>query len=130
MPVSGSVAKSIVYHIAMTFAEIQNPSSGVSSLFAYFNNPAQEELKPLLPTAGITHRLQFIVVLLTVLIKKIGEIEYWLKQHSALAKHKRNQESANAAIAIEEWMNSLELGMGESDPNQGREISWIIEELF
>src|SRR6185312_9964850 len=62
------------------------------------------------------------VVLLPVLLEIQAAIQERLTQRAIVAEQQRDQQSADAAVAIEEWMYSFKLKMREGCFEQGRSI--------
>src|SRR2546428_6913950 len=58
------------------------------------------------------------------------EIQHWLVERVALAKKKRDQQPADAAVAIEERMNRLELSVCEAYFDQQRQVIAFVQERF
>lgn len=64
--------------------------------------------------------LQAIVVFATMSLEEVREVVHRLSEQATLARQKGNQESANTPVSTEEWVDRLELCMGEPDLDQRR----------
>src|SRR5690606_27196199 len=91
----------------------------------------QEESEPGLPVAFPPDEVEQRVVLLAVLLEVEAEVEQRIAQHAVVAEQKRDQEPADAAVAVEERMDRLELHVGEAGPDEVRQaVAPIVEEAL
>ena len=79
---------------------------------------AEEESEPALPVTSEAHRGQSVVVLGTVELQVVAEAQQRTAQHPRVTEQECDQQAPDPAVAIREWMDGLELGMGESASNQ------------
>lgn len=130
MTVASGTAKALNDHATMCFTKTENSPCCVGCLSAHVHDAAQEEGQPLLPGPDVTYRLQLLVILLSVLFKERGQVEDWLEQHLLLAEQESDEQSPDAAIAVEERMNGLELCMHQPDLDQQRQSRVGMNELL
>src|SRR5438128_2436589 len=95
--------------LPMVFAQLENSARGVRRLRAHFDDAAQEEREPPLEVASVPHRLEKVIVLLTVPLEIVRQVEHRLAQRGALTQEKRDQKSAHAAVAVEERVDRFKL---------------------
>src|SRR6218665_945773 len=69
----------------------------------------QEEGDPTVPISLRGNRLESLVILLTVPLQILGQIEHGLRQYALLEQEQWNQNAANPAIAILEGMQQFKL---------------------
>ena len=60
----------------------------------------------------------------------MGEIEHRLLQDALLSEQEGDQQPSHPPIAIQKGMDGFELGMGQTDANQGRQIVLGMEKLL
>lgn len=81
---------------------------------------AQEELEPPLPIALVANRLKPLVILASIAPEEMAQVEQRTRHHALLTHEERDQQAADAAIAVEEGVAGLELSMNQSSPQQDR----------
>ena len=77
----------------------------------------KEEQKNMPPSSSflITDGLEMVVVFLAMPFEEMREVQYRLGQYVLFAEQEGDQESPDAAVAVQEGVDCLELGMGEAD---------------
>ena len=99
----------------------RTPSSAASRTQAR-KNPIQPSQSPV-----AANLRQPGVVLLLLTLEGQADVEQGLLQQIPMLDEQRDQEPADAAVAIEERMDRLELRMGETNPNQGRQTAIVMQ---
>src|SRR5438105_15727861 len=90
----------------------------------------EEKLEPSFPIPVVSDSHEPIIVLHAVDFEKVTQIQQWPLKDFALAKQERNKQSAHPPVAVEEWMNRLELRVRQTEMNQRRQRLGIVQELF
>ena len=116
--VSSDSTKLFGYSLSMFFAQLKNPSCRFRCLSTHFDHTFEKKCEPDFPGAMISNRLQLFVVFLPMLFEVVRQIKYWLEQDFLLAEKKGNQQSTDAPVTIEEWMDGFKLDMGQPNTNQ------------
>jgi len=71
--------------------------------------------------------LQAVVVILPVLLEIQRQVQHGFVQGFFRAQQQRDQQPAQAAVAIREWMYGLELHMGQCRLDQYRTLAGLVE---
>jgi hypothetical protein len=79
---------------------------------------------PALPVAFSAHGRQAPVVLGLVLLEVAAEVHQRLGQQAPMLQQRGNQQPSDAAVAIQEGVDGLELGVDQCDPHQRRQVGW------
>src|SRR5690606_5337486 len=87
----------------------------------------QEEAQPSFEVPRVTHGLEARVVLRSLALEVVRQIQHRLAQHTALAKQERDKQSADAAVAVEERMDCFELRMRETDLHEQRYVVPLVQ---
>src|SRR5205085_6434799 len=95
---------------------------GVRGLGGCVDYAGKEEIEPALPIAGLAHGLQALVVRAPVRLEVEAEVQQRLAHHLALAQKKRDQQPAEAAVAVEERVDRLELHVREARHYEHRDL--------
>src|SRR5690606_15029864 len=91
----------------------------------------QEESQPGLPAALPPPEVEQRGVRLAARLEVEAEVQQRIAQHAIVAEQERGQEPADAAVAIEERMDRLELHVGEAGPDEVRQaVAPIVEEAL
>ena len=80
---------------------------------ADLEHPLQEELDPPLPVASEPDRHQPVVILGPVGLQVIAQVEQRALEDLPLAEQEGDQEPSHAAVAVDERVDGLELGVGQ-----------------
>src|SRR5207247_4398543 len=91
---------------------------------------SQKESNPAGPVAVGPYPLKPVVVLSPVLLEVGGEIQQWLRQATTLDEKQRDEEAPDAAVAVEERMDRLELLVHQRALNEIRGPAAILKEPF
>ena len=92
-------------------------------------HPAQEIRQPRLPFPVFRHPLQAGVVLLARSFKVSAQVEKGFRQEAAGDEQQRNEQAADAPVAVEKRMDGLELRVDERGVHQRRE-GVVVKELL
>ena len=84
------------------------------SLFGSVPDTGQEEFQPGLPLALRPHSVQQVVIGGPVLLEIEAQVEDWFAQHACGAQQKCDERPPQAAVAVEERVNRLELDVNQS----------------
>ena len=101
--------------------KIGDPHRRVEGLIRGFGDAVEEEFEPRLPGAVLADFLQQAVIVGAMRLQIETEIEKRVAQHAIGAKEERHQKTANAAVAVEEGMDRLELDMEQTGFDQRRQ---------
>ena len=88
--------------------EARGSPQGIASLF---RNTDKEEVDPFTPLSDLTDSEHEPVVPLPMSLEIGAQVQQRLRQQAVVTKQYGDQQPANAAVAIEERMDGLELGM-------------------
>ena len=99
--------------IAVALAELQDVPSGIRRGAADLDDAAQEEAHPPLPVPIGPDRLEAVVVLGAVRLQVDREVEKRAAEDAALAEEQGDQQAPDAAVSVEEGVDSLKLRVGE-----------------
>jgi hypothetical protein len=113
---------------AVRLAKDQDPSYHGRSLVTDGVDAAKEEIEPALPISLVPHGLESIVVFLAMAPEEVRQIEDGLAQDLPLAQEKGDQEPTDPTVAVQKRVDSLELGVCESDPHEEREVTGGVKE--
>ena len=104
---------------------------GRGGLFSGLRDAGQEELHPGLPRPSLADLLQERVIVVAPGFHEQAEIENWLPQHPGLTQDQRDEQSAQAPIAVEKGTDRLGLDVGQarSDEWGWRRILGVQEAL-
>src|SRR5437764_8953938 len=83
-----------------------------------------------MPISICADALKQIVIVATVLLEVAGQIQKRLAQATALEQKERDQESADAPVAIDEWMDGFKMLVHESALHEIRHRAIFIDELL
>ena len=92
--------------------------------------PRRKKTEPLFPRPAVTHRLQFLVILLAVPLEEPGQVEDRLVQHLSFAEQESDEQSSDAAIAVQKRVYRLELGVNQPDFDQQWQFRVGVEKVF
>ena len=91
----------------------------------------EKESKPCFPFAVVTNTLQEVVIFLAMVLEIEAEIEHGLFQYPFDTEHEGNQQPSQAAVAIQKWVNGLELNVRERRLDQDRQLDRpIVEKIL
>lgn len=110
------------------FPKFEDFPGGLRSVVADFGDAAQEELYPLLPVATGADRHETVVVFGAVLLEVMAEVEERQPQDATLAEKESDEQAPDAAIAVEEWVDRLELRVGKSAEDEHGHGRGAVEE--
>jgi hypothetical protein len=65
-----------------------------------------------------------------MLLEVVREVQHGLVQHAALGEQERDQQPPDAAVAVEERVNRLELDVGQRDLDERWQVVVAMEELL
>ena len=128
MPVARRAAELIGDRGPMLLAQLQDAPHRVGGLARDFDDPAQEKGEPCFPVAAFAHGLEMVVVRLPMLLEVVRQVEHGLVQHAALGQQERDQQPADAPVAVEKRVNGLELHVRERDLDQRRQAVLSVQE--
>src|ERR1022692_3908169 len=83
-------------------------------------HPGEEEVEPRLPVSGRAHAVEEFVVCPPIGLEVEAQIENRLPQRAARAQQKRDEQTPQPAVAVEEWVDRLELYVGQAGLDQQR----------
>src|SRR6185437_12477622 len=90
------------------------------------NDGICEEFKPCFPIACLAYAVQQFVVCLPVLLEVQAQVEQWLAQQSVVGELQRDEQAADASVAIEKRVNRLELHVRERRLGKRWRYLWAI----
>lgn len=67
---------------------------------------------------------------LSVPLEEGAQVEQGLGEIAAFANQQRYQQAAYSAIAIDEWVDGLDLIMNDRQMNQKGQVRWRMNEVF
>ncbi len=114
----------------MLFAELLDPPCRFGSFSRDVDDATQEEREPGLPSAQIPNGLEVVVVLLAVPLEVVREVKDRLVQDASFREEERDQQTADAPVAVEERVDRLELHMCQSDLDERRQVVGLVNELL
>jgi hypothetical protein len=88
---------------------------------------AQEKLKPTVDVPALANGLQGGHIVVAIPFKVGGEVQQRLIEDVLLDEVEDDQEAAEAAVAVQERVDRLELEVGEGAPNEEREIHVLVQ---
>ena len=128
--VGGGAAQVVGDQGAVLLPHRQDAAGREAGFLAHLGHAPQKEGQPSFPVALLAHRLQVLVVGLAVLLEVMGEVEHRLLQDALLGEQEGDQQPPHPPVAIQKGMDGFELGMGQADANQGRQIVLGMEKLL
>src|SRR6476619_2576975 len=130
MSVASRTSKCFGDQRPMLFAQQQNPSCGFGRPRAHFSDATQKELEPSFPVTRVAHGLQPFVVRLAMGLEVVRQVEHRLSEYTTFTEEKRHQQPADAAVAVKEGVNGLELRVGQPDLDEKRDVVLFMQEGF
>ena len=88
------------------------------SLFRGLRDAGQEEFHPGLPRPSLPNLLQEPVIVVAPGLQEQAEIEDRFPQHPGLTQDQRDEQPAQASVAVEKGMDRLELDVGQARPDE------------
>jgi len=73
----------------------------------------EEEIDPCFPIAGGADAVEKVVIDWAVLFEEEAEVEEWLTEQTAVVEEEGDEQAAEAAVAVEEGVDGLELDVSE-----------------
>ena len=104
--------------LTVALEQIHDAGCRIESLIGGFSHTIKEKFKPSFPCALLADFLQKAVIVGTMRLEIEAEIEERLMQDILNAEIERHQQTANAAIAVQEGMDGLELHVEEASLDQ------------
>ena len=104
--------------------DLLDPPHGV---FRLEGHPPQEVGQPLLPCSPLRQSKEMGVVSLARGLEVGAQVEERRGQHAARHQQERDQEASDAAIAVEEGVDRLEVGVGDGGVHERRQ-GLVVEE--
>jgi hypothetical protein len=95
-----------------------NPASCACSLICSISYPYQEKIKPRFPIAPGANPIKQVVIGTPVGLEVEAEVQDWIAEYSSFAEHERDEQPSQPPIAIQEWVDRLELDLRKSGPDQ------------
>lgn len=102
----------------------------VTRLLRYFRYTSEIESQPALPISFRSYTLKGVVIIHPVLFKEKAQVEEWLGKRPLRTQDERDQKAAQAAVAIQKWVNGFELGMGKSRFDQCGGLDRVVMQKF
>ena len=99
----------------MLLPQLEDPARGVGGFDADVGNTTQEEREPALEVAGVPCGLEPLVVLLTMTLEVVRQVENGLPQRATLTEQEGDEEPPDTAVAIEKRMDGLELRVRQAN---------------
>ena len=131
MAVAGRTSKCFGDQRPMLFAQQQDSPCGFSGLRAHFSDATQKELEPSLSQSPESRTAcSRSVVRLAMGFEVVRQVEHRLSEHTPLTEEKRHQQPADAAVAVKEGVNGLELRVGQPDLDEKRDVVLFMQEGF
>jgi hypothetical protein len=96
------------------FSDQYDASRSFSGFAANLSDPCQKEREPLLPLAAITNGLQSFVVLGTMPLEEMREVQNGFGENLLFAQKKGDEQAPDPAVSVQERMNRFELRVRES----------------
>lgn len=82
----------------------------------------QKELDLYFPVPGGVNAREEIVIDLAIVFEIQTQVEDRLRQRAAATEQESDEKTSESSVAVEKWVESLELHMGQSGPNKKRQI--------
>jgi hypothetical protein len=82
----------------------------------------QKELDLYFPVSGGVNAREEIVIDLAIVFEIQTQVEDRLRQRAAATEQESDEKTSESSVAVEKWVESLELHMGQSGPNKKRQI--------
>ena len=92
-----------------------------------FHDALGDEADPTVPSAAPADGEQMLAVLTVVLFQVVRQVEQGLGEQSPFAEHQREEQSPDAAVAIHEGVDCLELIMHEREIDDDGSITGRVE---
>ena len=80
----------IGYGLAVLFTQLENLACSFSRFDTHLRNPTQEKGEPTLPITSVPNGLELVVILLSMALEEVRQIEDWLLECGAFAKEERD----------------------------------------
>src|SRR4051794_12685463 len=115
-----STASHPVDRFAVPLDELPDLTRCVGGGAGHRNDAFEEEGKPFLPSAVRPDSLQVVVVRVTMLLEVQAQVEQRLLEDLLRTQQQRDEQAADAAVAVKERMDRLELHVSERRLDQQR----------
>ena len=96
------------------FSKVQDRPCCFCGRLAYVEHATQKEFEPPFPVVVISDSSEPVIVLGAMGFQVVAQVQERTFQDLPLAQQERDQQPPNTAVAVEEGMDRLELGMGQS----------------
>ena len=116
----------VLNEFAIGGEEHDQPPGGADGAVGRLVDAAQEELEPGLPVAVVPHGVEQPVVLGPVLLEVEAQVEQRLAEHAGVAEEQRDQQPPDAAVAVEEGVDGLELHVRERRLDEHRQVVAVV----
>lgn len=111
--------------------QLQNLAGGVRRQPGGLLDPFQEEPQPSHPIALETNGVEAVVVFLAVLFEEQTQVQQGLSERIVSTQDQRDEQASKSAVAIQEWVDRLELDVGQCGFDQcGRALRLIVKEFL
>ena len=127
----GRTASERLDRAPVCFEQRHEFARGIDRLRCRVANTGQKIVHPSFPRAVFADLLQQPVVLGAPHLEVQAEIQSRLTQRAGIAQHERDQQTPDAAVAIEERVDGFELHVGKPRLDQRRQLRIVrMQELF
>ena len=93
-----------------TKSKPRSASRGHSAL-SHFPDPHDKKAEPRLPISFGSDLHEQVEILRPVLFEVKAEIKKWVAKDSFMAEEERDQKPSDSPVAVEKWMDCLELNV-------------------
>jgi len=124
------IANGIGNLLAGRFAEGDDFTGGGDGITGDGGNASEEELDPAFPVTSAADRGEAVIIFHAVELEVVGEVKEREFKDIAMTEKESDEETADAAIAIEEGVNGFELRVGVGAVDEGGEIGGGVEKFF
>lgn len=125
--VSGGAAQMIGDQGSVLPPQRQYAPRREARFLADLRHAPQKEGQPALPFALYPYRLQMVEICLAVLLEVVREVEHRFLQDAFFGEKEGDQQPPHPPVPIQAGMDRFELGMGQANADQGRQIILLVQ---
>src|SRR5437588_5312750 len=123
-------ARFVLERVAVALADVDELRRLLYRLARDALHPGEEIADPCVPVAVRAHALQKLVIVLAVLVDVVRKVKQRLREPAALDEEKGDEQPADAAVAVEEGMDRLELLVHQRALDEIRHLVAAVDELL
>jgi hypothetical protein len=109
--------------------ELEEAGNSVGGLARRLIHAGEKKIDPCFPVAGFADVLEQLVIARAVFFQVEAQVEQWLRQHAIVTEQKGDEKAADAAVAVEEGVDRLELDVSERGADERRH-GLVVEKLL